>query len=43
MRTLKSIQLLALLALCIGFTACSSDDDNGSNNLLDIETETVTK
>ncbi len=42
MRTLKSIQLLALLALCIGFTACSSDDDNGSNNLLDIETETVT-
>jgi len=40
MNTLKTIQLLALTTLFIGFSSCSSDDDD-SNILLDVETETV--
>ena len=40
MNTLKTIQLLALTTLFIGFTSCSTDDDD-STILLDVETETI--
>lgn len=40
MNTFKTIQLVALLAVFIGFTSCSSDDD-ASNNVLEVEAETV--
>ncbi len=39
-KTIKTIQLLAIVALFIGFTSCSSDDDN-SVPLLEVASETV--
>ena len=38
---MKTINLLALLAIFIGFTSCS-DDDNNDEPLLEVEAETVT-
>ena len=40
MKTLKNIQLATILTLFIGFTSCSSDDDS-SNTVLEIESESV--
>jgi len=39
MKTIKTIQLVALITLFIGFSSCSNDDDTPTP-LLDIETET---
>jgi hypothetical protein len=40
MKTLKNIQLVILLVLCIGFNSCSNDDDGGTPPLL-VEAKTV--
>ncbi|MGK0447421.1 MAG: hypothetical protein ACJA2M_001195, partial [Polaribacter sp.] len=37
MRTIKTIQLVVLTMICIGFTSCSNDDD--SMPLLVVESE----
>lgn len=38
---MKTLKFLALAIVLIGFSSCSSDDDNGGQQLLDVEAETV--
>ncbi|WP_044397900.1 HmuY family protein [Lacinutrix sp. Hel_I_90] len=41
MNTIKTIQLLTLVSLFMGFTSCSSDDNDTTTTLLQIESETI--
>ncbi|NRB84325.1 MAG: hypothetical protein HRU49_11205 [Winogradskyella sp.] len=41
MKRMKTIKILAVLALFVGFTSCSSDDDNGGPARMDVESVTV--
>lgn len=38
---MKTLKFLALAIVLIGFSSCSSDDDNGGQQLLDVEAETI--
>ncbi len=38
---MKTLKFLALAIVLIGFSSCSSDDDNGGQQLLDVEAGTV--